>query len=183
MTRIANRLHNVPEIAKDRIHDIQPYVVNPNNPRDERLARLAALSNIDKHQVLHVLGHYSTPSEAPIITITPTNARITSQWVRPHGSLEADEVLARFTYRADGTNPKVEVQPHIVPDVAMQDPSPLSGWEDHLVGKLMFIWMEVHRVLLDCQDLLPVTGGSRQPTPILMDKRLIIARPMSQPID
>jgi hypothetical protein len=183
LTRFAKKLHNVPPVVKNRIHDIQPYVVNPHNPETERLAGLAALSNIDKHQTLHVIGHYSTPTDAPIVTITPTDGVVTSQWVRPHGALAVDEILARFTFQANGLNPKVEIQPNIIPDVTMQDPSPLSGWNDHLTGQLTFIWMEVQRVLLNSQDLLPVTGGPREMGMILSDKRLmIIPRPVSQPI-
>jgi len=70
------------------------------------------------------------------------------------------------------------MQPYITPDIAVEDPSPLSGWDDHITGHLMALWATVQSVLLAFQDLLPPTAGPRQPQSVLVDKRLMITSPI-----
>lgn len=176
---IKNRLNNVPAVAKDRIRDVQPYVVTPNQPERDRLARLARMSNIDKHQTLHVLTHYITPTQGPIIELEPTDYSITARWDRPAGPVTADEVLMRFSGSAAGPNPKVKVKPHIIPDVAFDELSPMEG-TDFLT--IIWLWTGMYEILCSFQDLLPVTGQRRVPPVQVFDKRLMVPNwPEQQP--
>ena len=173
----SGNLHNVPPTAISRIFDAQPYVIDPGSPPESRLARLAQLSNIDKHQTLHVVGNFSVPSPEPLVTFAPHNVEITSQWVCPHGPIKPEQVLARLTIRSTGENPHVRVESHFSPDVALQDPSPLTGWDDHLAGALTYLWTGVQGILLGSQDILPPTAGIRPISGVIVDRRLMIEHP------
>jgi len=173
----SGNLHSVPPIAISRIFDVQPYMVSPGTPSEDRLSRLAQLSNIDKHQTLHVVGIYSVPSPEPLVTLVPHNVEITNQWVCPHGPIRPEQVLARLTIRPTGENPHVQVMSHFSPDVSLQDPSPLTGWEDHLAGALTYLWTAVQGILLTSQDILAPSTGIRPISGVIVDRRLMIEHP------
>jgi len=182
---VRNRLHNVPAVAQDRIENEQPYNTFPSDPPSDLLARLAELSNIDKHQTLHVIGHYITPTTAPIVELDPSNYSITNRWDRGPGPIKANEVLTRFSGVATGPNPQVKVKSNIIPDIGLEDPSPLSGWDTDLVGALVSIWSRVETILRNFQDLLPLTGPPRVPLGRIFDKRLMLTptEPIPEPVE
>jgi len=88
------------------IEQAQPYVRQQSAPRDDALWMLRALSNVDKHRLLHVItiiGEEATVRTTPFLF----NGKVT--FVTPGALYEGAEVV-RFTAARPTSYPEVEME-------------------------------------------------------------------------
>jgi hypothetical protein len=96
----------VPDRIITVIEDAQPYVRQKDAPRDDALWLIRALSNVDKHRLLHVIS--CIPEEAEVTT-TPFLANGIVRMIA-QGPLRKGTEVVRFTAARPPAYTKVDVQ-------------------------------------------------------------------------
>lgn len=87
------------------IEQAQPYIRQQNTPRDNPLWLIRALSNVDKHRLLHVIAMVPEKTE---IKTTPFLADGNIEFLTP-GALYKGAKIVRFTAARPAAYTKVEV--------------------------------------------------------------------------
>jgi len=136
-------LYGVPDDERAKIEGLQPYVRDPGTEDRNALVILNNLSNVDKHQIVHVVALAQTSGQPPFTAFGPNGdaGPIDFLWAFPGGKLKAGAVLACFgVSEVTGPNPQVEVQGPIPVQIRLED-----GW--NAVRTLSDIALAVNQIV------------------------------------
>jgi hypothetical protein len=134
-------LAGVPDEFRAFIDDLQPF--QAPNPTEDRLAVLAAFSNIDKHRLINAV--YFAPSFD--VSLTPVNFSASEFEVRypPRGAIEDGAEVLRFRPAGD-----IEIDVGVDPLAIEWEYAPDIAWGPGLVTftQLHAIWIYVSRIVV-----------------------------------
>ncbi|MCJ7509394.1 MAG: hypothetical protein MUP14_00695 [Dehalococcoidia bacterium] len=148
-----NASRKIRPLAEERrriIESVQPYnappldnnllVLNPHRT----LAILNDWARKDRHRKLHIVGGWASNAN-PQLRL-PDGVELEYMMVVNDGLLEHDSEIASFKVRryVPGSEPKIQANPDLFIDIAIDEPPPMCADNDTLDGrtKSMIVWVK-----------------------------------------
>jgi hypothetical protein len=128
-------LWGIDKPTRELIEAYQPYRRSQDDPANDPLWRLAALSDIDKHRPLHLVGAWIQAAEPPLVVVR--GATLSDLHTRGPGAIDENAELARFCLA--GPSRTVQIEHHFLFHVAFDEPGPLGGWDIDFVSALLAV--------------------------------------------
>jgi hypothetical protein len=142
--------------CKRIIEQVQPYHAKDIPPDELPTAKSRCLyilndwARIDRHRRLHVVGA-SASTPGPLIRI-PEGVILASMTHTPFRFLENENVIATFKLTGYSHGMKVEMNPQIRADIAVNEPPPPCAATDTLESRLTAIAVTVYDIVTDLEN-------------------------------